>query len=429
MRRLLLLVGLLLSPTLGASDGHAPSAAPEHPPGEHAAEFPAGATPEEIESMLRIGQRKLEAADYSSAEIAFRTVLNSRVPRATKLQAATQLARTYRKANELTKAIAVYEKVIKEYPEDPSLPTLFLELGRSQRALGAYKQAISRFYNVINSTLKLPDNNPELYRQLARTAQFEIAETYFLAGDYAQANRFYSRLKLLDLTPEDRAIAHFKSADSLFRAGDYEGTVTSLRSFLELYPEDKLRAEAMSRLSTSLQVLGRTSEALATALEILRAEQARSTEDAQRWAYWQRRTGNDLANAFYERGDFNSALVIYESLVKISEDPLWKIPVSYQIGLCHERLQMFDRARDAYQSIIDTAKSPTSDIKQRTEVSDLAEMAAWRLQQMSWYQETQKQVSQLFPRLPSETIPPTSPAPVTHHDAQGSADPTSPPVR
>ncbi|MDX2186025.1 MAG: tetratricopeptide repeat protein [Opitutaceae bacterium] len=421
------------SPATEAAASHAPEgagAAADATPGDSAhADEPEANNPareEEIASLLRIGQKKLEARDYESAEIAYRQLLNDKIPRDIQREAAVGLARTYRRKGELTKATAVYEKIIKEFPDDAVLPSVYLELGRSQRALGAHKQAIARFYSVINATLKLPDSGADSYRQLARTAQFEIAETYFQSGDYEQANRFFSRLKLLDLAPEDRARAHFKSAYALILGGNNEKAVLALRAFLEQYPDDEANPEARYLLSTTLHSIGQTNESLNTALSLLRIEGKRAAGDAKRWLYWQRKTGNTLANAFYERGDINSALVIYESLAKISEEPQWKLPVTYQIGLCQERLQMYDRARESYQSIIDIVKSPGTDVGKRTEIADLAEMASWRLNQLSWYQDTQRKVAQIFPSQRSEVrTPTTTPA----NDIHGSAATSPEPVR
>ena len=252
---------------------HAPAAeAPAaqfsiHPPNEQKA-----ASPEEIASLLRIGQAKVEQGDYVSSELAFRQVLAEKATPEQDHVALMGLARTYRKKTEFTKAAAVYETLIKQSPDDPLLPVVYLELGRTLRALGAFKPAIVRFYNVINTTLKLPENNSDNYRQLARTAQFEIAETYFQAGDYEQANRFFSRLKLLDLAPEDRARAHFKSIYALTLNGDHEKAVTGFRAYLDQNPNDENVPEARYLLATSLRQLGRYNESLAFALELLRSE-------------------------------------------------------------------------------------------------------------------------------------------------------------
>lgn len=389
---------------------------------------PQPARAEEIASLLRIGLNKLQTGDYASAEIAYRQVLSEQATPQQDIEALTGLGRTYRKKGDFTKAAAVYEKSLKHFPEDPSLPTIYLELGRTLRALGAYKQAIARFYSVINSTLKLPETGPDLYRQLARTAQFEIAETYFQSGDYTQANRFFSRLKLLDLAPEDRARAHFKSAYSLTLFGDYKGAAASLRSFLDQNPTDENVPEARYLLSDTLRRLDQINESLSVALSLLRAEQTYTEKDPKRWAYWQRKTGNQLANEFYERGDFGSALLIYQTLAKLSAEPSWNLPVTYQIGLCLERMQRFDRARESYQTIVDNVKPAKTDGGGRAELNDLAEMATWRLEQLSWLQETDKQLAHFFPAGHAPSVSAASaPAPTapSAHDAHGS--PSTPP--
>ena len=389
-----------------------------HPPLEQKT-----ATPDEIASLLRIGQAKIEQGDYVSSELAFRQVLAEKASPEQDHAALMGLARTYRKKTEFTKAAAVYETLIKQAPEDPQLPVVYLELGRTLRALGAYKPAIAKFYSVINSTLKLPDENPDVYRQLARTAQFEIAETYFQSGDYEQANRFFSRLKLLDLAPEDRARAHFKSIYALTLAGEHEKAVTGFRSFLDQNPNDENVPEARYLLATSLRKLGRYNESLAVALELLRAEKKYVDSDPKRWTYWQRKTGNQLANQFYEQGDFSSALVIYQNLASLSPEPSWRLPVIYQIGLCNERLRLFDRARESYQTIVDNTKPSAGDKAQRQELVDLFEMADWRLKHLVWEQTTELQLTAIFPSEHEHTA--ALPA-ANNHDSNGSS--AKPPV-
>jgi TolA-binding protein len=451
LRLTALLVSLTAASLHAADHGHATehTPAPEHAPAPEAAHTEPAATAhtpaphtalpaepipakaEEILSLLRIGQTKLDQGDYTSAEIAFRQVLNERATKQQDTDALIGLGRTYRKKGDYTKAAAVYEKFLKEYPEDQNLPVVYLELGRSLRALGAYKQAMARFYSVINSTLKLPENGPDHYRQLARTAQFEIAETHFQAGDYLQANRYFSRLKLLDLAPEDRARAHFKSAYSLIQAREDKAAVPVFRNFLDQNPDDENVPEARYLLSDSLRRQGQINESLLVALDLLKAESKYTEKDPKRWAYWQRKTGNQLANEFYERGDFGSSLLIYQTLAKLSTEPSWNLPVTYQIGLCLERLQRFDRARECYQTIVDNVKPASTDGAARPELTDLAEMAAWRLNQLAWLQDTDKQLSLFFNngKAPSSTsvsaqAPITAPA----HDTHGSPPSSSKPL-
>lgn len=361
---------------------------------QHAAD-----TAAELASLLNIGASKSTRKDWESARVAYSQVLAAG-RQATPVQIRTALlglARAYRNDQQLTKASAIYERYIKDYPEADQLPVVFLELGRCLRALGANRLAISRFYSVLNSTLKLPDQNSDTYRQLARTAQFEIAETYFQSGDYEQAWRFYSRLRLLDLVPADRARAAFKSAYALNLKGDHDKAVTNLNAYLSLYPDAENAPEARYLLSIILRRLGHTQESLAAALDLLKTEKARTAADPKAWAYWQRKTGNQLANEFYEQGDITTSLTIYKCLRELGGPPDWLLPVEYQIGLCQERLHQPQLARLTYQSILDTLRAPAADNSKNPAIlQDISTMVSWRLKHLDWVDTTEKRLM-LFP--------------------------------
>src|SRR5690606_38282313 len=94
-------------------------------------------------------------------------------------------------------------------------------------------------------------------------------------------------------------------------------------------------------------------EALETVMTLLKEEDARKEKNPDKWIYWQKKTGNEFANGFYEQGEFMSALTIYQKLATLSKDPDWQWPVIYQMGLCFERLRLARRAAEAYKFIID----------------------------------------------------------------------------
>jgi TolA-binding protein len=363
----------------------------------------------EAKGLLVLGASLTERGDYAAAEIAYRRILSSAdFTQADQMDAEIGLARTYRLQGSLTKAAAIYEKYLKQFPDDRRVPDVLLDLGRTLRAMGAHRPAIARFYSVINSTLKLPAEGYDHYQLLAKTAQFEIAETHFEAGNFAEAGKFFLRLRLLDLAPEDRARAHFKSAYALQLAGDPEAAVATLRTFLDQWPQDVNAPEARYLLATTLRQLNRPEEALATTLDLLRDEQ--SGTDARRWVYWQRRTGNQLANDFFQAGDTRHALAIYECLATLAPDPAWRLPITYQIGLCHERLRALDQARAAYQGIVDTVAAQAAARPPGVaddEGRDLAQMAAWRLAHMDWTDRTDRQLNLFF----TTTVPPPPPPP------------------
>ena len=368
---------------------------------------PAKTPADESAGLLNLGLSLTDRGDYNAAEIAYRQVLKR--PGAA-LSATTGallgLARMHRKQGAFTKAAAIYEKFLKEFPGDDRVPDALLDLGRTLRVMGAYRAAIANFYSVINSTLKLPAEGFEHYQLLAKTAQFEIAETHYETGDFAEAGKFFLRLRHLDLAPADRARAHFKAAYALHLAGDYDASVTTLRTYLDQCPEDENVPEARYLLAVNLRKLKRSQDALDATLELLATEKSKMNADQKRWAYWQRRTGNQLANDFFENGDTANAQTIYTSLLPLSPEPAWRLPITYQIALCYERLHATDLAGKTYRSIIDTA-GPTP----APELADLVHMAAWRLEHLGWRDDIQHQLTTIFETTTGKQ-PPPAPAPV-----------------
>ncbi len=341
----------------------------------------------EGQGLINLGNSFTDRGDYQSAEIAYERILGGGAFSVSDRQAALLgLGRTFRKSGNLTKAAALYERFIKDYPTDDRLPDAYLELGRTLRAMGANKLALNRFYSVINSTLKLPQTGFEHYQSLARTAEYEIAETFYEDGDYGRASAYFSRLQLLSLSPADRARASFMAARSAILAEDLENGCRALHAFLENWPEDSNAPEARYLLASSLRKIGRPQEALAVVLDLLRQEQHRAHGDPKVWEYWQRRAGNLLANDFFQSGDTLSALAIYQGMASLGTEAEWQLPVLYQIGLCYERLFDFEGAVASYRKVIAIADAEKANPK--GDSAELGRMAAWRINHVEWLQNT-----------------------------------------
>ncbi len=349
---------------------------------------------DEVLGLLNLGASLTDRAqpDFEAAEIAYRQVLDSpnAEPRDIK-SALLGMAHMHRKHGELAKAAAIYERFLADFPGDERSPDALLELGRTLRDMGTFNLAIARFYSVINSTLKVPDADFDRYQVLAKTAQFEIAETHFLSGNYKEANKYYTKFRLLDVAPADRARAQFKAADALRREGDRESAITAFRAFIEQSPDDENIPEARYLLAQTLRELKRPQEAFAVALDLLRAEKSRVAAAPQRWLHWQLVTGNQIANEFFEAGNISEAQTIYSAMIELTSDPSWKLPVTYQLGLCFERLGNLDKAREAFQSVIQQAGA-----KPQPRFEELVQMASWRMQHLAWRDQVTQDVNSFF---------------------------------
>lgn len=378
--------------------------APEHAPADttpHAktSAEPAHAKPakpqllsaEERASLLRIADVKLAAGDTESSLIAYRQVAAATADTPEAAPALLGMARTYRVSGDGVKAAATYEHLISNYPAYSELPSALLELGRTLRALGTPRLAIARFYSVIHSTLKLPEAESDRYRGIVRTAQFEIAETHLSTGNYTEAIRFFNRLDLLDLPPADRTRARFKAAQARVFAGEKDAAIAALTAFIAADPDATESPEARNLLATLLAELGRKDESVRVTLALLQHERTQG-DTTDRWRTWQRRTGNQLANQFYQGGEFTSALLLYRALDALDTSPEWRVPVLYQVALCQERLAQPAGAITTYEEIKKLAGAePVST------VAEIARMSAWRASQIAWIAKTETEITALRP--------------------------------
>ena len=351
-----------------------------------------------IESLMRLGESQEAAGDHEGAITAYTHVLENHAAPEIEIQALIGLSKAYQSLNERTRAVAILERLIKDYPESPRTPKALLDTGRLHRSLGADRLALSRFYAVLQSTLRIPDQSwVEQYRSLARTAQYEIAETHLRAGRYPEAERYFNRFALLELAPSDRALGAFKVIEARSAAGRDEAVVAGVNEFIDQYPKDGHVPAALHHATKALRSLGRADEALRYTLRLLQASREDQSGDPAAWAYWQRRTGNELANTFFQRGEFASARRIYDTLASLDDDPEWRLPASYQAALCRERLGLTSVAIAMYRDIASQVTGSES-----AGLQEIAEMASWRITHLEELDRERTDLRLLIDSLPPE---------------------------
>ena len=337
-----------------------------------------------------------EKEDLAAAEAHFEALLNTDLTPGQRMKTLLQMADLYRKNNVRPKEAAVYERYIEAFPQDMMAPEIYMRLGFIYRDLGAFKTALSKFYAVLNSSLSVTKGGMDAYRKLSLRAQMEIADTYYLMGDYDQAAKFFMRLKRIDMTRDEHIIVDFKYAYTQYLIKDYSSTISNFQAFIQAYPDNSLVPEAHFILASAFKSINQPRSALGEVLNLLQYQEARK-EDEATWNYWKRRTGNQLGNEFYEQGDYESALYIYQAMAKMGDDPNWLWPSLYQMGLCFERLRLTTKAIDSYNLIIDGADAVTKNGgKLPQALSDLLEQVKWRKEHLNWDDETQRQIQQIM---------------------------------
>ena len=289
----------------------------------------------------------------------------------------------YEQQGSPSRLIALYEKFVIEFPKDKEIPKMFLKLGCLYRDTGATKTALTKFYNVLNVALNVPVQELKDYQEISHRAQLEIAETYFSIGSYDQAAKFFKRLLKINLVEEDRLNVFFKYAYTVYLSEDYKESASILRSFVKEYPNTELSPEARYLLSETYLHLNDPKAAMQATLELLSSESSKMNQDPASWLYWQKRTGNKLANQFYQEGNYVDSLTLYRAMSGLSNDPQWLWPVLYQVGLCYEKLDMKPKAMEAYRGILQEEHPEISSAsKEDMTLVSIREMSQWRIDRL-----------------------------------------------
>lgn len=352
----------------------------------------------EIDKSLRQAEVATKTANWQLAEDLYLRVLTYDLIEEDRRDVLFRMIKLYEASGASAKQVAVLEKFCDMYPSDPTLPQVFIRVGIVYREMGLYKLALARFYSVLNYALRIDENQIEEYKKLSMRAQLEIADTHFMMGEYKDAIGFYEKLRLLDISAQDRVYVTFQMAYSYYLLGENPKAIMSFRKFIEKYPESEMSAEATFLLSNTYSRMGRTYEAAGIVMKLLGSQDAQQRPDD--WVYWQRKAGNQLANDFFKLGDYASALSIYQALRDLSDEASWQWPILYQTGLCFEHLKMNEKAIESYNVIIEwpnEGRLPQREIAMRdSSLKSIYEMATWRLENIGWKKESAKELEKLL---------------------------------
>jgi tetratricopeptide (TPR) repeat protein len=103
------------------------------------------------------------------------------------------------------------------------------------------------------------------------------------------------------------------------------------------------------------------------------------------WNFWKKKTGNYLANKFFENAEYFNAYRIYTALKEIDPSPSWQVPVLYQIALCQEKLGNYVQATETYSSIeeyVTSVKEGREGLANSEYLNFVFGMAKWRREQL-----------------------------------------------
>jgi tetratricopeptide (TPR) repeat protein len=252
--------------------------------------------------------------------------------------------------------------------------------------MGVNTLAISKFYAVMSTALKLRLDNIEYYKSLVLQAQTEIADTYYIQGLFNESADFYTRLLKADSPSLNKQQIEFKLIRSLSYQTNQEDTISRSQKFLDRFPDYADVPEVRFILASAYKSVGRNSDALKQVLLLLQSQQQNARNNPELWVYWQRRAGNEIANQLYKEADYLDALQIYQNLAALDSAPAWQAPALYQVGLVYEQLQQWQKASDTYSQIL-ARRAELTGSNAPPSLSSLCEMAQWRKDYIAWLQK------------------------------------------
>jgi tetratricopeptide (TPR) repeat protein len=347
------------------------------------------AKPPDYPAMLEHGSQLKREKNYAAAEAEFVAILKGEAPPELQRTAMLELALLAQENQQPTRAQQIFSQYLEKYSDDPSMAEVYLRQGLLYRQMGAPNLALSKFYAVMTTSLRLKLDRLDYYQRLVLQAQTEIADTYYLQGKFGEAAEFLGRLLKLDSPLLNKSQIIYKLVRSLSCMNRHPEVVAQAEFFITKYPDAPEIAEVRFLYADSLKKLGRTRDALRQVLVLLQTQQTTATNQPGNWIYWQQRTGNEIANQLYKEGDYVNALEIYLHLAELNATPAWQIPVWYQMGLVYERLMQPQKATEIYDRIL--ARQKELDSGHRTPSLDaVLDMARWRKEQLKWQMKTEE---------------------------------------
>jgi tetratricopeptide (TPR) repeat protein len=221
---------------------------------------------------------------------------------------------------------------------------------------------------------------------------------------YRRARESLREKDRIDRLPPEKRILEEATYEETPRA-DFAKVKEVLRGYQKLYPGSPYSPESHYLLALTYEQLNQDEESIRQLLALLKEanfnpekllppQQARTVRDRDLaklrkmqgiWNFWKKKTGNYLANKFFENAEYFNAYRIYTALKEIDPSPSWQVPILYQIALCQEKLGNYVQATETYSSIEDfvtSVKEGREGLANSKYLNFVFGMAKWRREQL-----------------------------------------------
>ena len=265
--------------------------------------------------------------------------------------------------------------------ENPTESDLY-EMGFVTTKLQKYEESVSYFNRLVNSESPMSQN-----------AYYQLGNAYLRTGKKQEALSAYRSAYQMNYDKEVQKLAHEQYAKLSYDIGNpFEAAPKVIQSYISKYPTSSKKSEMNSLLIKSYLYSGNYKETLEAINKLpnstpetdkidqevsfllgteefnkgnfdqaekyfLRSlEINQNKEFTPRALYW-------LAQSYYQKGNYPSAIVRYEKL--LNESFPEKQQLSYDLGYAYFKSKKFDKAKEYFQAYL---KNPKSEYKNDAEL-------------------------------------------------------------
>lgn len=281
-----------------------------------------------------IGESYFMKNDYSSAYPHLKIYLDSKQqPTESDLYEMGYVSAQLKKYDE---AVSYYNQLINSNSAMSQnayyqLGNAYLEIGKKQEALSAFRSAYQMNYDA---------NVQKLAHQQYAKLSYDIGNPFESPSSTIQ--------NYLEKYPSDAQNDEMKQllVKSYLYSGDYKGTLAAIDKMPNSSPEiDKVDQEVSFLLGTEEFNKGNYDEAETYFMRSLELNENKEVNN--RATYW-------LAQTYYQKGNYPSAIVRYERLLNI--DFPEKQQLNYDLGYAYFKAKQFDKAQNYFKKYLENPK-------------------------------------------------------------------------
>ncbi len=241
------------------------------------------------------------------------------------------------------KEFAAYKLAVCYYNEDNYLKTIeFLRptlnskdiflAAHSNFLYGKCLKELDRSEEALSTFTKIVSNYPEL--KVASLANIEMGQVFLGMGDTAQARIVYQQMSSKYSSGETIGLGDYLAGGLSFTEGDYLTTKKHLNKILRYYWGSDITCPAIALL---LRTYNKTRD---YTLTVALGKVLLTKESCQKGDIWKGRAMFDLAEAYYQLGQYESAKNIYQEIISeykyMDPELLASSQASYGWCLLHE---------------------------------------------------------------------------------------------